>query len=174
LTPDVAAAAVLQKKVCLLGAFGVGKTSLVRRFVQSMFDDHYHTTIGVKVDKKVVHIGDQTLTLVLWDMAGKSASQAIRISYLGGSSGYLLVADGTRRSTLDDALNIAQTATQVCGKIPRVLLLNKCDLIEEWEIDPQQEQRLGEAGWMAVRTSAKTGQAVELAFHTLGQKMLEP
>ena len=174
MTPDVAAPSVLHKKVCLLGAFGVGKTSLVRRFVQSMFDDHYHTTIGVKVDKKVIQIGDQTVTLVLWDMAGKSASQAIRTSYLSGSSGHLLVADGTRRATLDEALNIAEMATQVGEKVPMVLLLNKSDLIKEWEIEPEREHRLVDEGWVAMRTSAKTGEAVEAAFNALGQKMLEP
>ena len=174
MTRDDAAASVLHKKVCLLGAFGVGKTSLVRRFVQSIFDDHYHTTIGVKVDKKVIQVGDQIVTLVLWDMAGKSASQSIRTSYLSGSSGHLLVADGTRLATVDEALNIAETATRVGEKVPMVLLLNKCDLIKEWEIGPEREQRLVDEGWIAMRTSAKTGEAVELAFNTLGKKMLEP
>jgi small GTP-binding protein len=173
LTPENVAASIIQKKVCLLGSFGVGKTSLVRRFIESIFDDHYHTTIGVKIDKKVVEIGGKKLTLVLWDVAGKSASQGIRTSYLSGCSGYLLVADGTRRATVEEAMGIAETAAQTCGTIPAVLLLNKSDLIDEWEIEPEREQRLAQDGWLSMRTSAKTGESVEQAFHTLGQRMLE-
>jgi small GTP-binding protein len=170
---DKVAAPTIQKKVCLLGAFGVGKTSLVRRFIESIFDDHYHTTIGVKIDKKVVQIGDRKMDMVLWDIAGKSASQGIRASYLSGSSGFLLVADGTRLATLDEALEIAETARGLCGYIPAVLLLNKCDLVEQWEIEPDREKSLIEEGWAVMRTSAKTGEAVEQAFHTLGQNILE-
>ena len=86
---------MLQKKICMLGSFSVGKTSLVRRFVESIFSEAYHTSIGVKVDKKVVRVDDEDVTLVLWDIHGEDVYQKIRMSYLRGMSGYLLVADGT-------------------------------------------------------------------------------
>lgn len=165
--------AILQKKVCLLGAFGVGKTSLVRRFVESIFSDKYHTTIGVKIDKKKVHIEDHVIEMVLWDVAGKGPSQPIRNSYLGGMSGCFLVADGTRRATLDEALDIAKTAAVIATGTPIVFALNKSDLAVEWEIEPAWEQRLIRAGWPVIRTSAKTGEGVEHAFTLLGQQMTE-
>ena len=90
---------MLQKKICMLGSFSVGKTSLVRRFVESIFSDAYQTSIGVKIEKKVVRAGNEEVTLVLWDIHGEDVYQKIRMSYLRGMSGYLLVADGTRRQT---------------------------------------------------------------------------
>ena len=60
---------MLQKKICLLGAFGVGKTSLTRRFVSSIFSDAYLTTVGVKIDKKTLDVGTTPVSLVIWDIA---------------------------------------------------------------------------------------------------------
>ena len=91
---------MLQKKICMLGSFAVGKTSLVRRYVESIYSDVYHTTVGVKIDKKTVQVGEQEVGLVLWDLYGEDEFQKMRWSYVRGASGYLLVADGTRRATL--------------------------------------------------------------------------
>jgi small GTP-binding protein len=150
----------------------VGKTSLVRRFVDSIFDEKYHTTIGVKVDKKVVKVNGQDVTLVLWDIHGEDVYQKMRMSYLRGMSGYLLVADGTRRQTLDDALALNERVVQEFGKVPSLLLLNKCDLTDQWEIDSAQAAKLSAAGWNVFNTSAKTGDAVEKAFLQLAQAAL--
>ena len=89
--------ATQQKKVCMLGAFSVGKTSLVKRFVQSIFSETYLTTVGVKIDKKNVELSDRIVTLILWDLAGEDDIASLRMSYLRGSAGYVLVADGTGR-----------------------------------------------------------------------------
>ena len=89
------------KKVCMLGAYAVGKTSLVRRFVHSMFTDKYLTTVGVKIDKRQVQHNGKEVTLLLWDLYGEDEFQRVQTSYLRGSSGLLIVADGTRLSTLD-------------------------------------------------------------------------
>ena len=163
---------MIQKKVCMLGSFSVGKTSLVRRFVDSIFDDKYHTTIGVKVDKKIVKTNGQETSLVLWDIHGEDVYQKMRMSYLRGMSGYLLVADGTRRQTLDDALALNQRVVQEFGKVPSLLLLNKCDLMDQWEIDSTQASKLAAAGWTVFNTSAKTGDSVEKAFLRLAQAAL--
>jgi small GTP-binding protein len=163
---------MLQKKVCMLGSFSVGKTSLVRRFVESIFSEQYHTTIGVKVDKKVVSAEDRDVTLVLWDVHGEDTLQKVQISYLRGMSGYLLVADGTRQQTLDDALALATRVTETMGKIPAVLVLNKCDLTSQWEIETDCGARLASDGWKIFRTSAKTGESVEEAFSELTLAML--
>jgi hypothetical protein len=163
---------MLQKKICMLGSFSVGKTSLVRRFVESIFSDAYQTTIGVKIDKKVVRAGDEDVTLVLWDIHGEDVYQKIRMSYLRGMSGYLLVVDGTRRQTLDDALALNERVIQEAGKVPAVLVLNKSDLTEKWEIDSTRESELTAAGWNILRTSAKTGASVEEVFSKLTAAML--
>jgi small GTP-binding protein len=163
---------MLQKKVCMLGSFAVGKTSLVRRFVETIFSEQYHTSIGVKVDKKVVRAEGRDVTLVLWDIHGEDAFQRVQISYLRGMSGYLLVADGTRRQTLEDALALANRVAETMEKIPAVLVLNKCDLAAQWEIEPDREAWLATDGWSVFRSSAKTGESVEQAFSQLTLAML--
>ncbi|MFY9751332.1 MAG: Rab family GTPase [Candidatus Acidiferrales bacterium] len=164
---------MLQKKICMLGSFSVGKTSLVRRFVESIFDEKYQTTIGVKVDKKVVRAGGEDLTLVLWDIHGEDVFQKMRMSYLRGMSGYLLVADGTRRQTLDDALSLDQRVRDAMGAIPSIVALNKFDRADEWEIEPDRLAALEKRGRDVIRTSARTGEQVAQAFSRLAATMLE-
>jgi small GTP-binding protein len=163
---------MLQKKICMLGSFSVGKSSLVRRFVASIFDEQYHTTIGVKVDKKILNSKGQDVTLVLWDIHGEDVFQKMRMSYLRGMAGYLLVADGTRQQTLVDALALNERVVQEMGKVPSVLVLNKHDLADQWEIDSSRQAQLAAEGWTIQHTSAKTGDGVEAVFLRLADAML--
>lgn len=163
---------MLQKKVCMLGAFGVGKTSLIRRYVDSIFSDAYLTTVGVKIDKKTLTVGAEPVTLVLWDIAGEDDVNAIRMTYVRGAAGYFLVVDGTRAETLEVARSIQERVTREIGSIPFLLLLNKADLQESWELSTQPVAALETAGWAILRTSAKTGDSVEEAFQALAQRMV--
>ena len=156
---------MIQKKICLLGAFAVGKTSLVSRFVRSIFSDKYHTTVGVKIDKKEVTLGDTPVTLMLWDLHGEDEFQKVRMSYLRGASGYLLVVDGTRKDTLDRALLLHQTIQQTLGEIPYILVVNKSDLSNDWDIEEAVLDDLIARQWEVVKSSAKTGEGVEYAFY---------
>jgi len=163
---------MLQKKICMIGSFAVGKTSLVRRFVESIYSDAYHTTVGVKVDKKVVQAAGNEVTLVLWDIYGEDQLQKMRWSYVRGASGYLLVADGTRRATLDKTMELEEKVRQEVGVIPFVFAVNKSDLAQEWELDAAREERPAMKSWRILRTSAKSGENVEEAFAMLTQAML--
>ncbi|MFN0122983.1 MAG: Rab family GTPase [Blastocatellia bacterium] len=163
---------MIQKKICMLGTFAVGKTSLVARFVSSIFSDKYHTTVGVKIDRKNLSIDGQEMSLLLWDIHGEDEFQKIRQSYLRGASGYLLVADGTRRNTLEAAIAMQQNLAAAMGNAPFLLLVNKADLIDEWEIEAVELSRLTTDGWTVLHTSAKSGHGVEEAFATLARKML--
>jgi small GTP-binding protein len=162
---------MLQNKICMLGGFGVGKTSLVSRFVSSIFSDTYLTTVGVKIDKKKVSLDSGEMTLMLWDIYGQDEFQTVRDSYLRGATGYLLVADGTRYSTLDTAVALQKRAESVIGRVPFLLLLNKRDLDREWQVDEETLVTLADQGWRVVKTSAKTGEGVEDAFTTLAREM---
>jgi len=164
---------MIQKKICMVGSFAVGKTSLVSRFVHSIFSDKYLTTVGVKIDKKVVTVSSRELMLMLWDLAGKDDYQELRPSYVRGAAGYLLVADGTRAFTLDVALQLQKDVESFIGKTPFVLVLNKTDLIDEWQIKEPQIEALRARGWEVIMTSAKQGQSVEEAFITLGSKIVD-
>ncbi len=165
---------MIKKKVCLLGAFSVGKTSLVQRFVNSLFSERYLTTVGVKVDKKSVQVGAEQVDLLLWDIHGEDITQNIAPSYLRGSSGYILVVDGTRRETLSTALNIAAHVPRPeAANMPMVLAINKADLEAEWELDDQRLDALERQGWLVCRTSAKTGAGVEDAFVRLAGALIQ-
>jgi small GTP-binding protein len=164
---------MIQKKICMLGTFAVGKTSLVRRFVESIYSDEYHTTVGVKIDKKVVQLDGQEMMLLLWDIQGEESVQDLRRSYLRGAAGYLLVADGTRRDTLYRTRAIQTIVQDTVGLAPFLLLINKSDLTEEWSLEEREIEEMIDKGWQVIRTSAKTGVGVEEAFLTLAQKMLE-
>jgi small GTP-binding protein len=164
---------MIQKKICMLGTMAVGKTSLVQRFVQSIYSDKYHTTVGVKIDKKLVEVDAHALMLLLWDVEGAESAHELRKSYLRGAAGYLLVADGTRRDTLYKALEIQARAQETIGVVPFVFLINKSDLINEWDIDEREIEALQQKGWHVINTSAKAGTGVEDAFLTLARKMME-
>jgi small GTP-binding protein len=163
---------MLQKKICMLGSFAVGKTSLVRRFVESIYSDVYQTTVGVKIDKKNVQVDEKGVSLVLWDIYGEDDYQKMRWTYLRGASGYLLVADGTRKATLEKAVSLEQRVREEVGAIPFVLVINKSDLIRDWELDPALESQLATQKWSILRSSAKTGEGVEESFSLLTRKML--
>ena len=162
---------MIQKKICMLGGFAVGKTSLVARFVSSIFSDKYLTTIGVKIDRKPIVLEQSTVNMVIWDVAGEDEFQTVQRSYLRGSSGYLLVADGTRASSFETALQLQKKAEETVGAVPFILALNKVDLAAEWQIDPRAYTRLAELGWTIMRTSAKTGDGVEETFQALARRM---
>jgi small GTP-binding protein len=164
---------MIQKKICMLGAFAVGKTSLVRQFVESIYSDKYHTTVGVKIDKKQVTAAGQEVNLLLWDIQGEDGVQKLRPAYLRGAAGYILVIDVTRRATLDTAYAIQRSAQEIVGLVPFVVVVNKIDLIDEWDLDDQAIDDLSRNGWIVYRTSAKTGRHVEEAFLTLAQKIME-
>ena len=163
---------MIQKKVCMLGTFAVGKTSLVRRFVESIYSDKYHTTVGVKIDKKLVQVEEKELMLMLWDIEGAQDEHDLRTSYLRGASGYLLVVDGTRQDTLFTALAIQTRVEETIGSVPFLLLINKADLTDEWVITNRETEALEQKKWDVIRTSAKSGMGVEDAFLKLAKKLV--
>ena len=162
------AATATARKVCLLGDFGVGKTSLVARFVRNTYSDKYLTTVGVKVDSKLVERPGGAIKLVIWDIAGKSGLDLLNQSYLKGASGLMLVCDGTREPTLRSALYLLMQARSTLGDPKAVLLVNKLDLVDKWEILPHTVAGLRET-MPVFETSARTGDGVEAAFAALAE-----
>lgn len=164
---------MIQKKVCMVGAFATGKTSLVARFVKSIYSDIYHSTVGVKIDKKLIKFAEQEVNLILWDIHGEDEFQKVQMSYLRGASGYFLVVDGTRKHTLEKAICLQKKVEASVGKVPFILVLNKADLTEDWELEETMLNELKENNWQILKSSAKTGLGVEQSFLNLTEKMLE-
>lgn len=157
----------IQAKVCMLGYFGVGKTSLVGRFVKNVYSEKYLTTVGVKVDTKTIEVDHTTVKLVVWDIAGEAELSPATRTYLRGAAGYLVVADGTRKHTLDTAIGVLGQVQATPSNA--VLLLNKADLTDMWEIE---ESDLEQVPVQYSRTSAKSGDNVEAAFQSLARAIL--
>jgi small GTP-binding protein len=159
-------------KVCLIGATAVGKSSLVARYVRSIFSEQYRTTIGVRIESHVVRRGGSPLELVVWDLSGEDEFQNVQTSYLRGAWGYLLVIDGTRRETMDLASALEARTRTAIGPVPFVVVLNKADLLVRWELTRTDVDRMRGRGWVVVEASAKTGAGVEEAFDLLVDAML--
>ena len=168
---------MISRQICLLGAFAVGKTSLVRRYVHEVFDDRYTTTLGVKIDTKTVALAPDPVKLIIWDMEGadpadkESGLVTSRMkAYLRGVDGALLVADGTRLATVEIARRIHGWFMEAHPGIPVALLLNKSDLAGQWQVDDSVLQ-----GWpgalQSFTTSALSGDNVERTFHYLAKAL---
>ena len=163
---------MIQKKVCMVGVYGTGKTSLVERFVHSIFSAKYHSTVGVKIDRKIVQLGEETVNLLLWDIEGRSSKQDIPASYLRGAHAVFFVADGTRRETFEQLFDLARLTRSAAGDVPSVVALNKADLRDQWVLKAADTKRLLADGFHALNTSAKTGDGVEDAFLWLAKATL--
>lgn len=163
---------MLKKKICLLGAPGVGKTSLVARFVRSIYSENYHATVGAKVDKKVVEVTGGSVELMIWDMAGDSAERLAHSPYVRGASGHLVVCDGTRPETVEESTRLIAEVRSLFGDLPMVTVVNKSDLTSDWRATEAVLAPLEkEAGVAPIPTSARSGQRVEEAFSTLARKL---
>ncbi len=158
---------VTAAKICLVGDFGVGKTSLVNRFVKQAFSERYQTTVGVTIETLEVRLdANAAVKLIIWDIAGSNVIDTVKKTYLRGAAGLLFVADGTRRATFDAVLSLEQEALAVTGAVPCAILLNKRDLTDHWELEPACIEQLA-GRWPVFETSARTGVGVETAFTSL-------
>lgn len=160
----------ISKKIVLLGHFGVGKTSLIRQFVHSKFSEEYISTIGVKVDKKEVVLGDTTLNMLIWDVAGETSFDKVRANYLLGSHGFLYVFDLSRPSTYQQISEDLKLISEKYKGVPVTVVGNKADLIDETKL---AEIREDDSIRMDLVSSAKSGKNVEKAFEILGERMLK-
>jgi len=167
----------ISKKVCLLGDFAVGKTSLVRRLVYDRFDDRYLSTIGVKVSRKAVAVsgdrGPVDVNMMLWDLAGSEEFTRMRASYLRGAAGAVLVCDVTRLETLEDLAGYVLNLREVSPGAEIVLAANKVDLVDDHH---ELLERLDEValalGARYYLTSALTGDQVEVLFRDFAVLLL--
>lgn len=164
---------MLQKKLCMLGSFAVGKTSLTRRYVDNVFSDVYRTTLGVKIDKKIVGNGPDAINMIVWDVQGDDHEQRVVPAYLRGMAGYLLVVDPTRPQTVNTALELRDLVEMVAGTVPWVLVLNKSDIRSAWVAEPALLALLSAGSVATIETSAKTGAGVEQCFETLAVSLLD-
>ncbi len=163
----------LLKKVCLLGDPGVGKTSLVRRFVHNEFGEEYISTIGTAISTKSVETGNASVELVIWDIAGQETFEDVSASYFPGAEGGIVVCDITRRETFDNLPHWIHRMRQAVADAKFVILLNKSDLTPDNSIDKREvEELLSRYPYPCMLSSARTGASVEEAFSRLCEMMV--
>ena len=158
------------KKIVVVGSFNVGKSSMIRRFVQNVFSDDYLVTIGVHILKKNIVVGNEDITLVIWDIEGKEDIHNVRTSYLLGTSGFIYVFDPTRIHTFQNLASEQKFLKKNYPKVPVITVANKSDLINIDEFRAKIELENMHVDFFS---SAKTGDNIELIFKKLGQEMLE-
>jgi small GTP-binding protein len=166
------------KKVVLLGDGGVGKTSLIARYVVDKFDDKYIATIGTKVSRKDIQVIKPNLIvnlrLMIWDVLGQKEYSKIRAASLSGAQGLILVGDLTRPATVDSLLEFwLKEAELVVGKVPTIVVGNKADLADKEQMTATVLESQGQKlDFPTCLASAKTGENVETMFQTLGEMMV--
>jgi len=163
----------ISRKICLVGDFGVGKTSLIRRFVDQQFSDKYLSTVGVKISRKLIDLTETEIQLIIWDIEGSTKFKGIAPSYFQGAKGAVIVGDVTRQETIHHIREHIQSFLAVNPQSYIVIALNKSDLIEEEYLKHfQQLLELNEHQVLAIYfTSAKSGNNVDEIFQILANKL---
>ncbi len=165
-----------EKKICILGDFSVGKTSLVRRYIFDEFTDNYVATVGVKIyrHQSEIKIDNESAKVdqSIWDIEGSHFGEQLVKSYMTGAAGAMIVGDLTRDNTIASMTSHAEKFLEALPGRPVVFALNKADLI------PADEQNDGselvrEFGGGVIKTSALTGDDVTAVFHAMFQRIFE-
>jgi small GTP-binding protein len=173
---------VISKKICIIGDFGVGKTSLIRRYVDRQFSDHYLSTIGVKISRKQLKIlasdaSKISCQLMIWDIEGKTEFQSITPSYVAGAKGSIIVADLNRPETLEHIQEHLDLILSINpGNIAIAIALNKSDSVYPEKIQDMMGLMESIQPCPAQKiyvTSAKTGHAIEELFEDLARSLLK-
>lgn len=168
-----------RRKLCLLGDAAVGKTSLIRRYVEDRFDDRYLVTLGTKVTMKEMYLkipdnGQHLkITLMIWDILGQREPKRLHTTFYNGANGAFVVADITRKETIAALEGWILSLFNTVGRVPILLLVNKIDLLEQSAIEPEEIQDLARKyNTSYVLTSAKTGENVEKAFFKMSEVLV--
>ncbi|MEH2118227.1 Rab family GTPase [Nostoc sp.] len=170
----------MSKKICLFGDFGVGKTSLIRQFVECQFSDEYLSTVGVKISRKSVDVSKkdlynkQNLQLIIWDIEGSNKFKAVAQNYFQGSKGAVIVGDVTQPETLNHLQEHIQNFLAVNPKSYIVVALNKSDMIAAEYLEKMRQMYQFEQSNVldTYLTSAKTGKNVDEIFKTLATRLI--
>jgi small GTP-binding protein len=158
---------VISKKVALLGSHAVGKTSLISRFVTREFPTEYLTTIGLRVDQKMVELPECQVELIIWDIAGQDDPVRIPQYYLNGAHGYIFVVDLSRKSTWEPMAHQLDVLEAMMPKARSIIAGNKLDLVPD-----NQRGQLALPIAPDFLTSALTGEHVDDMFLHLAHMLI--
>lgn len=158
----------ISKKIVLIGEFAVGKTSLIRRYVENQFSDDYLTTIGVKISRKNVTVDTIDVQMLIWDIEGRTGVKTIDPLYFTGAAGAIVVADSTRQETIDSLPQIIEMFLRTNPRAPIMVALNKSDLLPS-PTDGAETKSVHANVKNIYRTSAKSGENIDRIFSDLAK-----
>ena len=172
-------ALVIKKKICLIGSFAVGKTSLIEQFVYNRFDETYLTTIGVKISQKTLpptedHHSGRAIqhTFLIWDIAGLEKFDHVALNYFRGAAGALAVADLTRQDTIEGLFTYCDKFLTVNPTAKLIIIGNKIDIFhDDRHIISELRKVAQHYSTDYLLTSAKSGDQVDHAFLMLSKKI---
>lgn len=166
----------ISKKICMLGSFGVGKTSLVRRFIHDEFFEDYHSTMGVHIQKKSIALtkdASSEINLILWDIAHIEDFNRMIKDYFRGSSGAIVVFDVTRPQSFQETDIYLKPFLELSPKSKLIFVGNKIDLVDKKSYNMEQLLQISKAyKSLSLLTSAKTSESVEELFHELASLLV--
>ncbi len=170
---------IIKKKICLLGAFSVGKTSLVERFVHERFEEKYLTTVGINVSQKMMpplkdSLSGKTIQymFLIWDIAALDKFDQAAKNYFRGASGAMAVADLTRPETIDDLGPICEKFFDVNPNADMIAVGNKSDIFSgDSTVHSALTSWASQYSVEVALTSAKSGDGVLEAFKALSQRI---
>lgn len=160
----------VSKKIVILGHFGVGKSSLLRRFVENTFSENYVVTIGVHIMKKEISVKNGDVTLIIWDVEGTDDFTKYRSSYLMGASSFVYVFDASRAVTYSDLNYNLSYLKEKYPQVPVHIIGNKIDLVDKNEVLGNLKQQDIHHSYLS---SAKTGENVEQLFENVAAQLVE-
>jgi small GTP-binding protein len=171
---------LISKKICIIGDFGVGKTSLIRYFVEGRFSENYLTTVGVRISRKLLEINlcdrVQKTQLLIWDVEGKTKFKGIAPSYLQGARGAIVVGDLARQETIEHISEHLNLFNAINPQGSAIVALNKSDLVSPERIEKILEINNFNRTSQVISTyitSARKGAYVEEMFSELASVMLD-
>ena len=161
-------------KLILTGDYQVGKTSLIKRFIENSFTNSYISTLQVEISKKTMEVSEETkVNFIIWDIAGQR--KTIKPNFYTGANAAFMVVDRTRKETLENINTwYDEIKTTVKAKIPVVLVGNKTDMVDSIVVSEEELKEFAQKrGFHYIMTSAKTGENVNDAFLYVAYKVME-
>ena len=159
-------------KIVLVGDFATGKSSLVRRFVENSFSEDYISSIGVSISRKTITTKEHDTNMMIWDIEGQTEYKPIFKQYLLGAKGFVIVADLTRKKTIENIKEHIKLCEEICSSLPICIALNKLD-IASTSYNIQDLKKLSNNIIQVYETSAKEGTVVEDMFVALNNRIIE-